>query len=125
MRYEVRFDPDSGFLSVTVEGEYGLELANHILAELRAATVRHPAAPILIDTRAARTTMTATDTYDLGQSLRSQGVATAVRMAIVNEPRHEFNRASFLEEIGRHRGLQIRNFHELAPAVAWLKGGEL
>jgi hypothetical protein len=124
MRYEVRFDPDSGFLSLTVEGEYGLELANHMLAELRTATLRHPTAPILIDTRLAHTTMTATDTYDLGQSLREQGVATTVRMAIVNEPRHDFNRASFLEEIGRNRGLQIRNFHELAPAVVWLNGGE-
>jgi hypothetical protein len=124
MRYEVRFDPDSGFLTVTVEGEYGLELANRILAELRAATLRHPAAPILVDTMAALTTMTATDTYDLGQSLREQGVATAVRMAIVNEPRHDFNRASFLEEIGPNRGLQIRNFHEMEPAVAWLRGGE-
>lgn len=124
MRYEVRFDPDSGFLSVTVEGEYGLGLANHILAELRAATVRHPAAPILIDTRAALTTMTATDTYDLGQSLQALGIATAIRMAIVNQPRPDFNRAAFLVEIGRHRGLQIRNFHELAPAVAWLNGGD-
>ncbi|MBS1241945.1 MAG: hypothetical protein H6R40_1372 [Gemmatimonadetes bacterium] len=122
MRYEVRFDPDSGFVCVTVEGEYGLERAHHILAELRAATLRHPTAPILIDTRAANTTMTATDTYDLGQRLREEGVATTVRMAIVNEPGRDFNRASFLEEIGRNRGLQIRNFHEMPPAMAWLLG---
>ncbi|HEX9167027.1 MAG TPA: hypothetical protein VF862_14035 [Gemmatimonadales bacterium] len=122
MRYEVRFDPDSGFVCVTVEGEYGLEQAHHILAELRGATLRHPMAPILIDTRTANTTMTATDTYDLGQRLREQGVAMTVRMAIVNEPGRDFNRASFLEEIGRNRGLQIRNFHEMPPAVAWLAG---
>jgi hypothetical protein len=121
MRYEVRFDPDWACL-VTVEGEYGLELAHHILAELRGATLRHPTAPILIDTRTANTTLTATDTYDLGQRLREQGVATTVRMAIVNEPRPDFNRAAFLEEIGRNRGLQIRNFHEMTPAVAWLTG---
>jgi hypothetical protein len=122
MRYEVRFDPESGFIHVVVEGEYGLDFARHILAELRSATVRHPQAAILVDTRAAQTTMTATDTYELGQTLRAQDVATNVRMAIVNEPRLEFNRASFLEELGRNRGLQIRNFHDLTQATAWLTG---
>jgi hypothetical protein len=122
MHYEVRFDPDTRLIRVTVEGEYGLELAQHILAELRAATRRNPDAPILVDTRNAPTLMSATDTYALGQSLREEGVATSVRLAIVNQPRAEFNRASFLEEIGRNRGLQIRNFHEMEPALAWLAG---
>jgi hypothetical protein len=123
MRYEVRFDPSSRFICVTVEGEYGMDQARHMLAELRSAAIRHPDAPILIDTRTAQTTMTATDTYELGQALREQDVGTSVRMAIVNEPGREFNRASFLEELSRNRGLQIRNFHDLAPATAWLTGG--
>lgn len=124
MRYEVRFDPSTGFLAVTTEGVYGMELAKHILAELKAATIRHPDAPILVDTRQGQTTMTATDVYQLGQELREIGVGTTVRLAIVNEPGHDFNRASFLEELARNRGLQIRNFHELDPAVRWLSGVE-
>lgn len=124
MRYEVRFDPASGFLAVTIEGEYGMEWAQHILAELRSATIRHPDAPILVDTRRGQTTLTATDVYGLGQQLRELGVGTTVRLAIVNEPGRDFNRASFLEELARNRGLQIRNFHDLAPATTWLSGVE-
>lgn len=124
MRYEVRFDPASGFLTVTIEGVYGMDLAQHILAELKAATIGHPDAPILVDTRQGQTTMTATDVYQLGQELREKGVGTTVRMAIVNEPGRDFNRASFLEELARNRGLQIRNFHDPDPAVRWLSGME-
>jgi hypothetical protein len=124
MRYEVRLDPASGFLTVTVEGVYGMDLAKHILAELKAGTIRHPDAPILVDTRQGETTMTATDVYELGQELREQGIGTTVRLAIVNEPGRDFNRASFLEELARNRGLQIRNFHDLDPAIRWLSGIE-
>jgi hypothetical protein len=122
MRFAIQHDPSRGLLQVVVEGEFGIDMAQRILAELRAAMVRHPGTPILVDTRVATAALTATEVYGLGSDLQEQGVATSVRLAVVNEPQREFNRASFLEEIGRNRGLKIRNFHDMDAAIAWLAG---
>jgi hypothetical protein len=122
MRFTIQHDPALGLLRVVVEGEFGPDVAQRILAELRAAMVRHPGTPILVDTRAAHVTLTATEVYGLGSDLQEQGVATTVRLAVVNEPQREFNRAAFLEEIGRNRGLMVRNFHDLDTALGWLSG---
>ena len=120
MAHEIRFAPTPGLLHVIVQGAFDYAESRRILAELAAAAVKHPATPILVDTRDASALLSATDVYHLASELADAGVSTSMRLAIVNAPRPDFDRASFLEEIGKHRGLQLRHFFELDAAVAWL-----
>jgi hypothetical protein len=120
MSHEIRFVPSPGLLHVMVRGEFDYAESRRILADLATAALRHPAAPILVDTREAVATLSATDTYNLASELVEAGVSTSTRLAIVNNPRPDFDRASFLQEIGKHRGLQLRHFHALDSAITWL-----
>jgi hypothetical protein len=120
MPHEIRFVPTPGLLLVIVRGEFDYAESRRILADLAAATVRRPAVPILVDTREAVAMLSATDTYNLASELVEAGVSTSTRLAIVNSPRPDFDRASFLQEIGKHRGLQLRHFYAVDSAVTWL-----
>jgi hypothetical protein len=122
MPHEIHFVPSPGLLHVIVRGEFDYAESRRILADLAAAAGRRPTVPILVDTREAVAMLSATDTYNLASELVEAGVSTSTRLAIVNNPRPDFDRASFLQEIGKHRGLQLRHFHAVDSAVAWLTG---
>ncbi len=120
MPHEIRFVPSPGLLHVIVRGEFDFEESRRILADISAAATRRPAVPILVDTREALAMLSATDTYHLASELVQAGVSTSTRLAIVNNPRPDFDRASFLQEIGKHRGLLLRHFHSIDSAITWL-----
>jgi len=120
MSHEIRFVPAPGLLHVIVRGDFDYEESRRILAALAVAAGKHPVAPILVDTREAAALLKATEVYHLASDLVDAGVSTNTRLAIVNKPRPDFDRASFLEELGQRRGLQLRRFSELESAVAWL-----
>jgi hypothetical protein len=66
--------------------------------------------------------MTATDVYEITTALAESGISQRVRLAVLDRVGREFDRASYLEQLGRNRGLQVRHFHEHQEALDWLSG---
>jgi hypothetical protein len=109
-------------IHVIVRDELDLATSRRILADIAATGLAHPGVPVLVDTRAAHATMSVTDVYQLATELAESGVSHRGRLAVLNNPGPEFNRASFLEQLGKNRGLQFRHFHDYQATVDWLTG---
>jgi len=122
MAHEIRLLSTPELIHVIVRDELDLATSRRILADIAATALGHPGRPVLVDTRAAHATMSVTDVYQLATELAESGVSHRVRLAVLNTPGREFNRALFLEQLGQNRGLQFRHFHDYQATVDWLTG---
>jgi hypothetical protein len=61
-----------------------------------------------------------TDVWALARDLGSLGLTPANRVAILNRPKDDFDRAAFLELCAGNRGYHIRAFREFEDAFSWL-----
>ena len=122
MAHEIRLLSIPELIHVIVRDELDLATSRRILADIAATALGHPGRPVLVDTRAAHATMSVTDVYQLATELAESGVSHRVRLAVLNTPGREFNRALFLEQLGQNRGLQFRHFHDYQATVDWLTG---
>jgi hypothetical protein len=75
---------------------------------------------ILIDSREASSHSTMVDVWTLARDLSSLGVTHENRVAVLNRPKDNFDRAAFLELCATNRGYQIKAFREFEQAFAWL-----
>ena len=122
MTHEIRLLSTPELIHVIVRDELDLATSRRILADIAATALGHPGRPVLVDTRAAHATMSVTDVYQLATELAESGVSHRVRLAVLNTPGREFNRALFLEQLGQNRGLQFRHFYDYEATVDWLTG---
>ena len=122
MTHDIRVLSTPELIHVIIRDELDLATSRRILADIAATALAHPGVPVLVDTRAAHATMSVTDVYQLATELAESGVSHRGRLAVLNTPGPEFNRASFLEQLGKNRGLQFRHFHDYQATVDWLTG---
>ena len=122
MTHDTRLLSTPQLIHVIIRDELDLATSRRILAEIAATSLAHPGIPVLVDTRAAHVTMSVTDVYQLATELADSGVSHRGRLAVLNNPGPEFNRASFLEQLGKNRGLRFRHFHDYQATVDWLTG---
>jgi hypothetical protein len=122
MTHDVRVLSTPALIHVIVKDELDLPTSRRILADIAATVLANPGLPVLVDTRGAHATMSVTDVYQLATELAESGVSHRGRLAVLNSPGREFNRASFLEQLGKNRGLQFRHFHDYQATVGWLTG---
>jgi hypothetical protein len=120
MAYDVRVIPVREFLKTRITGEIDLNASRDMLGELMSACKRENMTRILIDTREAISHSTVTDVWTLARDLGSLGVTHENRVAVLNQPKDEFDRAAFLELCAGNRGYHIRAFREFEAAFAWL-----
>ena len=122
MAHDIRLLSTPDLIHVIIQGELDLATSRRILADIGGAALAHPGVPVLVDTRAAHATMSVTEVYQLATELAESGVSHRGRLAVLNSPGPEFNRASFLEQLGKNRGLLFRHFHDYQATVDWLTG---
>ena len=79
---------------------------------------------VLIDTREATSKASVTDVWTLASELKSVGLSPQHRIAVVNRPKDNFDRAEFLEICASNRGFQLKAFREFEAAFTWLTEGE-
>jgi hypothetical protein len=120
MTYDVRVIPIREFMKTNITGEIDLHASREMLARLMAACKRENMTRILIDTRDATSHATVTDVWTLARDLESLGVTAENRVAVLNRPKDEFDRAAFLELVAGNRGYHIRAFREFEDAFTWL-----
>ena len=120
MTYDVRVIPIREFMKTDITGELDLNTSRGMLGELMAACKRENMTRILIDSREASSHSTVLDVWTLARDLGSIGVTPENRVAVLNRPKDNFDRAAFLELCATNRGYQLRAFREFEEAFAWL-----
>jgi hypothetical protein len=120
MAYDVRVIPIREFMKTDITGEIDLNASRRMLSELMAVCKRENMTRILIDSREASSHSTMLDVWTLAKDLGSLGVTPENRVAVLNRPKDDFDRAAFLELCAANRGYQLRAFREFEEAFTWL-----
>ena len=120
MACDVRVIPIREFMKSDLTGEIDLNASRELLRELMAACKREKMTRILIDSREASSHSTMLDVWTLARDLGSLGVTHENRVAVLNRPKDNFDRAAFLELCASNRGYHLRAFREFEVAFAWL-----
>ena len=120
MACDVRVIPIREFMKSDLTGEIDLNASRELLRELMAACKRENMTRILIDSREASSHSTMLDVWTLARDLGSLGVTHENRVAVLNRPKDNFDRAAFLELCASNRGYHLRAFREFEVAFGWL-----
>jgi hypothetical protein len=121
MPHNVYIIPAKEFLRADYRGELDLAASQRLLVDLAMTCADTPDRNILIDVRGADTpVLTASNLFDLVQTLRSLGLGVTNRIAILREPRDTFDRARFFEMLATDRGLKVGAFEDFEAAFGWL-----
>jgi hypothetical protein len=120
MAYDVRVIPVKQFLRTDISGEIDLRASREVLKELLAACAQNDVYHVLIDSREASSHSSTVDVWTLANDLDSLGMKVEHRVAILNRPKDEFDRAAFLEVCATNHGYQLRAFRDFETAFTWL-----
>ena len=120
MAYDVRVIPVKEFLRTDISGEIDLRASREVLKELLATCAQNDVYHVLIDGREASSHSSTVDVWTLANDLDSLGMKVEHRVAILNRPKDEFDRAAFLEVCATNRGYQLRAFRDFETAFTWL-----
>src|SRR5438105_2319896 len=74
-----------------------LQTSRSLLHAILRACNTHNVDRVLIDTREATSKASVTDVWTLANELKSVGLSSRHRVAVVNRPKDDFDRAEFLE----------------------------
>ncbi len=125
MAYDVRVIPVKEFLRTDISGVIDLRASREVLKELLAVCAQSNVYHVLIDGREASSHSSTVDVWTLANDLGSLGMKVEHRVAILNRPKDEFDRAAFLEVCATNRGYQLRAFRDFESAFSWLTGEEV
>ena len=121
MAVDVRIIPIKEFLRSDVSGTLDLERSLSILRKLVEECKNHNIDRILIDTREATSNASMLDVWTLARKLTPSGLS---RVAVVNRPKEDVERGTFLELCATNRGYRLKAFNDFEAAFTWLSEGQ-
>ena len=107
------------FIRAKPAGEFDLEASEQLLADIATAAASLDDFEILVDTREAQGTMSATDLWFLADKLVHYRSTFARRTAVLC-PLEKFDRAKFFAMCAENKGFNIRAFTVYEEAMEWL-----
>jgi len=107
------------FIRAKPTGELDLEASERLLAGIAEAAAALDDFEILVDTREAQGTMSATDLWFLADKLVHYRSAFARKTAVLC-PLEKFDRAKFFAMCAENQGFNIRAFTAYEEAMEWL-----
>jgi hypothetical protein len=114
------------FLRTNVSGTVDFEETKVVFQKIITACNAAGIYRILLDIRGVQSTnIESTDIFSLVMHLLSLDIAFDFRMAIVNEPKDDLDRAKLFEQCAQHHGVNVAAFHDFEQALAWLNDGQL
>jgi hypothetical protein len=125
MSFDVRIIPIREFMKTDISGEIDLNASREMLSQLMATFKRKNMSHILIDAREASSRSTMLDVWTLARDLGLLGLTPDNRVAVLNRPKDNFDRAAFLELCATNRGYRLRAFREFEHAFDWLTSEQL
>ncbi|HMF15536.1 MAG TPA: hypothetical protein VKE94_24655 [Gemmataceae bacterium] len=125
MASDIRIIPVREFYRTDATGKFDKASTRRALQEIAAACVARANHYVLIDTRQADgTALSAADVFELATGLEELGFKRPFKIAIVNQPKDDFDRAAFFEDCATNRGFPTKAFRDFEAAVMWLSAGE-
>ena len=113
--------PARDFVKITPKGKLDLESSKKRLAKI--ASVISPLArtdsETLIDTREAKSSMTATDIWQLASEFAEHRMTFRNKIAVLI-PQNGFDRANFFDLCAQNRGFEVGAFTDFEDAINWL-----
>jgi len=112
--------PAREFVRTKSSGEFDLDETRKTSVEVFSKMKDAKVSEVLLDNREAYTKMTASDILQLFGQLDHAGLLRGRKIAILNRPKDDFDRAKFFEACGQAKGYQIEAFQEFEEAMSWL-----
>ena len=120
MPIDLKIVPAREFIRTKANGEFDLEGTKELFLSVFSKMKDANVSEVIMDVRDASTKMTAFDIYELLSVLDHVGSWSSWKIAIVNRPKDDFDRAKFFELCAQNRGYQVGAFQDFEEAVAWL-----
>ena len=120
MAHVITILPAREFVRTKSSGEFDLDETRKASVEVFSKMKDGNISEVLLDNREVYTKMTASDILQLFWQLDHAGLLRGRKIAILNRPKDDFDRAKFFEACGQARGYQIGAFQEFEEAVTWL-----
>jgi hypothetical protein len=110
------------FLRRDVDGVIDVKASKRLLKEVANASVERDKHRILMDIRDIPPggTLSVVDILEIARVLGELGIGQRNRIAILNDPKDDFDRGAFLETCAVNRGFNIRAFRDSEKARFWL-----
>jgi hypothetical protein len=123
MSFEIHTVSIRDFLRTDVSGVIDFEASKAILTEIVLSCRERSISRVLMDAReAVPLDIGASDIYSLVMHLISLGFGRGHRIAVLDAPKDEIDRAKLFEQCAHEQGLNIASFREFEGALAWLSG---
>lgn len=120
MATRINVIPASDFIVATGHGEVDFaQTRGHLMTIMKAAALV-PGAHVLVDVRDARSHMQPYEVYSLVTVFNEMEPPFNGRLAIVNRPKDDFDRAEFFSLAARFQGFQVAAFQDYEEAIRWL-----
>jgi hypothetical protein len=124
MAHDIRLIHVRDFLRRDVDGVIDVKSSRRLLKELANASVERGNHRIFVDIRDTRPggKLSVVDILEIASILGELGFGPHNRIAILNDPKDDFDRGAFLETCAVNRGINIRAFRDFEKAHFWLAG---
>lgn len=111
------------FIQAAPDGQLDLEMAKRLLLEVASASAPLAEYEVIIDTRSAKSRMSATDLWYLAAELGGLRKSFSGKTAVLC-PVKRFDSAAFFALCSQNRGLEVKAFTSFEGAVGWLISDE-
>jgi hypothetical protein len=112
--------PASAFVVATGHGEVDFAETRTQFMKIMKAAALVPDAHVLVDVREARSQMKPFEVFSLVTVFNELKPPFSGRLAIVNRPKDDFDRAGFFSLAAQVQGFQVAAFQDFEQAVRWL-----
>lgn len=120
MPYNLQIVPAREFIRTNANGEFDLEGTKALFLSVFSQMKGLDVSEVMLDVREAHSKMTSFDLYQLLSIFDGVGHKGNWKIAIVNRPKDDFDRAKFFELCAQNRGYQVSAFQVFEEAIAWL-----
>jgi len=122
MPYKINYEKESGYISVTVQGDFALSNLKDLAADVAKSIEQYGCNHILNDMRQAKLTKGTIDIYNMPKFASSSGIDTYCKRAlVVGEQSSDFR---FLETVFINQGHNVKMFTDIEEAMRWLLNKE-
>jgi hypothetical protein len=120
MKAEIKFVKTKDFIKTTASGQLNLAESKNVLARLAILNSPDNIHDLLIDIRDTTSILSLSDIYELVAEVGKQRHAFRTKIAILIGPKHDIDKARFLEMCASNRGFTVNVFDDFEESVNWL-----
>jgi len=123
MPYDMRVITCKDFLRADANGDFDLQATRRFMSDAVWASFHAGVQRVLLDVRDATTEMTLAQVMNACSALNDMTpIGEQYRLAILNQPKDDFDRAAYAADVAQAEGRNIRAFRSFEEAFDWLRG---